>query len=321
MTGRRSSQSFRSFRIRARITAPERFELRLALFGHGFIDLPPHRWDSGNERLSTVVDLGGRAVEIELAQRKGELLVGVLGAISTSERERLRALVRRMLRLDEDLSDFWSLCSELPRLSWVARRGGGRLLRSATVFEDIIKLLFTTNCSWSATRGMVSRLVEALGNESRSGARAFPSPERCAEKSARFYRDVVRAGYRAPFVVEIARGFASGRLTANSFEDASLPVDALRSRLLELPGFGPYAAGQALRLLGHYCDLALDSWCRARLAAARGDGRAPSERHVEREYARFGSYRGLALWMDLTAPWHGEAPVTGRAPRPLRAQG
>ena len=42
--------------------------------------------------------------------------------------------------------------------------------------------------------------------------------------------------------------------------------DELWRRLLALHGFGPYAAGQAMRLCGHYDRLALDSWCRARLA-------------------------------------------------------
>ena len=81
---------------------------------------------------------------------------------------------------------------------------------------------------------------------------------------------------------------------------------------MQLRGFGPYAAGQALRLLGRYDDLALDSWCRARLAQRSTRGVAPSDATIERRYARFGRYKGLALWMDLTASWHDEGEA-GRA--------
>jgi N-glycosylase/DNA lyase len=75
---------------------------------------------------------------------------------------------------------------------------------------------------------------------------------------------------------------------------------------VSLRGFGPYAAGQAMRLLGHYEHLALDSWCRARLAAMAGKKKPPADRVVEKRYARFAPFQGLALWLDLTADWHGE---------------
>jgi N-glycosylase/DNA lyase len=83
----------------------------------------------------------------------------------------------------------------------------------------------------------------------------------------------------------------------------------VRKRLLALDGFGPYAAGQALRLLGRYDDLALDSWCRARIAQTLGRRKAPRDTAIARSYAGFGSYKGLALWCDLTAEWHGEGAL------------
>lgn len=181
-------------------------------------------------------------------------------------------------------------------------------MRSATVFEDLMKLLFTTNCTWAATQRMCRRLVDGLGEPAPSGARAFPDAERCASAGDRFFRDEVRAGYRARHAVGLATAFAEGRLTEADFDDPGLGTRELRGRLLALPGFGPYAAGQALRLLGRYEDLALDSWCRAKLAELEGRRRPPSDREIERRYARFGDYRGLVLWMDLTADWHRRPP-------------
>jgi hypothetical protein len=63
-----------------------------------------------------------------------------------------------------------------------------------------------------------------------------------------------------------------------------------------------------MRLCGHYDRLALDSWCRARLAELAGTRRPPSDRTVLRRYAAWAPFQGLALWLDLTAQWHGEAP-------------
>ena len=285
------------------------FDLRTALHSHGWIDLEPYSWDEAGAVFSSAADLGGVAVDISVRQTATGLsaVVGSARKLSEARRARVRELIPYTLRLNEDLSEFWRLCAEEPRLAWVPRRGAGRIFRAATVFEDLMKLLFTTNCSWAATRLMVSRLVEALGSAAPSGRKAFPTAAVCAAQGEVFYREVVRAGYRARSSVELAEGFASGALCDAWFLDEDLSIDVVRQRLLEVSGFGPYAAGQAMRLLGHYKDLALDSWCRARLAEMECRAAPPSDAVVARRYARFDPFDGLALWMDLTADWFGES--------------
>jgi N-glycosylase/DNA lyase len=194
-------------------------------------------------------------------------------------------------------------------MAWAVERGAGRLLRSPTVFEDLVKTLCTTNCTWALTRVMVRNLVDALGVPAPGGERTFPTPEAMAERSERFYRDVVRSGYRAPWLRVIARDVAAGRLDLEAWRDPSQDTDALAARIRELPGFGPYATEHLLRLLGHYDHLALDSWTRAKLARLRGLRRVPSDRTFLRWYAPYGRYAGLAMWLEVTADWHGDAPT------------
>lgn len=280
-----------------RVPLPARFDLELALFGHGWIDLAPHRWDKDTRRFHSVI--AGADVS---AWQKGRVL-----HVSTSGKSKeVRAGLSRMLRLEHDLGAFWAICKKEPAFAWVARRGAGRLMASPSLFEDLAKLLMTTNCTWAVTRNMSANLVSSLGPRAPSGNRSFPDAALCAKKPASFYRDVVRMGYRADAMVKLAKKFASGDLDDKHFENPKLSTDEVRERLLELDGFGPYAAGQALRLLGRYDDLALDSWCRATFAKHRGKKKPPSDRTIAREYARFREWQGLALWMDLTAPWHGE---------------
>ncbi|MHC4077617.1 MAG: DNA-3-methyladenine glycosylase family protein, partial [Planctomycetota bacterium] len=131
-------------------------------------------------------------------------------------------------------------------------------------------------------------------------------------------QDEVRAGYRARACQELAEDFTTGALNEQDLTDPDLATAEVRQRLLGVRGFGPYAAGQALRLLGRYEDLALDSWCRGRLATIQRRRKPPSDAAIARRYAAFGEYRGLALWMDLTAGWHGELEGTGK--QVLRAQ-
>lgn len=283
------------------------FDLRLCLFGHGWVALAPHRFDEATRTFATVLRLGNQVVDATLRQSRPDRL-----RLQIDGRNRPTAAVARsaakriahMLRLDDDLSAFHERCRAEPRLQWAARRGAGRLLRSASVFEDLMKLLFTTNTTWSGTEAMTRNLIAAAGSPAPSGARAFPTPKQCLRDAA-FYRDVVRTGYRAEAAVALAQAFVDGTLTDATFLRPQ-PVDELWRRLVSLRGFGPYAAGQAMRLCGHYEHLALDSWCRARLAQMAGTKRPPSDRAIERRYARFKPWQGLALWLDLTADWHQE---------------
>jgi N-glycosylase/DNA lyase len=150
---------------------------------------------------------------------------------------------------------------------------------------------------------MVSRLVESLGEPAPSGARAFPTPAAMAKKGEKFYRDVVRAGYRAPHLAKIARGVVKERIDPEAWRTPTVDDVELRDALLALPGIGPYAADNLLRLFGHYGYLGLDSWCRGKLRRLY-----PRVRDVDafagRRYKPFGHFAGLAMWLDLTKDWH-----------------
>jgi 3-methyladenine DNA glycosylase/8-oxoguanine DNA glycosylase len=297
-----------------RIRTPNPFELDVVLRGHGWVALAPHDYHREAGLLTTFLDLASLpgqpksapVVTIEARQRKPERLDVRVIARRPLERaalEQVRAALITSLAIDRELERFWKRCAKTPRLRWVGKRGAGRLMRSPTLFEDLLKLLMTTNCAWSNTKSMVARTTETLGRRAPTGRPAFPSAATCAVQTEKFWREEVRVGYRAPHCRALAEGFASGSLTTEQFCDPELSTDELRARLLALPGFGPYAAGQALRLLGRYDDLALDSWVRKRAAELHGLP-AGDDRAIARHYAEFEDFAGLALWMDVTAEWH-----------------
>ncbi len=288
------------------IPFPRRFDFDLTVRSHGWFDLEPFR-----------LDRSARTLDVALA-RPG--LSPVTATIGCAERGRLRvewtgggdlapprAALRRIFRLDEDLRPFHRLVASDPDRRWIANRGAGRLLRAPTAFEDLVKLVLTTNCSWALTRRMVANLVALRGEPAPKGLRTFPGPDRLAGDGAAFFRDRVKAGYRAPFLAEIVRRVNDGRLDPESWRASTEPSDALRARILECPGAGPYVAENLLKLLGRYDYLALDSWCRARYAKLHLRGRKPRDAAIERRYRRFGEWKGLVLWLDLTRHWH-EAP-------------
>ena len=293
----------------------EPVDLWRTIQSHGLVDLPPMRIDEEARALEITVPLPGarpRTVWIDEG-RNGYARVTVVGRAPGSRREDdLLAAVAHVLRLDEDLSPFYAAAAADPELAWAAR-GAGRLVRSPTVFEEVVKTICTTNCAWSATERMVGALVEHLG-ERAAGApdgaygRAFPTPEAMAAADEAFYRDVARAGYRGAYLRSLASDVASGELDLEALGSASpeeLSDDELALRLLALPGVGPYAAAHIMLLLGRYSRLVLDSWTRPKYAEMNG-GRRVKDSTIERRFRRYGPYAGLAFWLVLTRDWVAE---------------
>ncbi len=208
-----------------------------------------------------------------------------------------------MFRLDDDLREFYRAMAAEREFAWIPAEGAGRLLRSPTVFEDLVKMICTTNCSWALTEKMVNGLVNELGRESDGGRKSFPTPETMAEQSEKFYRDQIRAGYRAPYLQELAQRVASGELNVEDWLSIDLPHDQFMKELKRVKGVGNYAAENLLKLIGRYDGLALDSWSRAQFAKVRNNGRVASDKKILRFYSRFNSWRGLALWCDMTRHW------------------
>jgi 3-methyladenine DNA glycosylase/8-oxoguanine DNA glycosylase len=288
----------------------EPVDLVRTILSHGVADLPPGRVNEDEGAYETTVALATvrpRTIRIGPG-RRGTASIEVrgrqLGARSADE---LRATVRRMLNLDEDLSEFYAVAAEDPDLSWAAR-GAGRMLRTPTVFEAVVKTVCTTNCAWSATVRMVTALVDNLGEPAAGGdARAFPTAEAMAAAPESFYRDVVRAGYRSAYLRTLAAGVAEGAIELEELGEASngLPDEEVATRLLALPGIGPYGTAHMMMLLGRHSRLILDSWTRPKYARVRG--RKASDKTIERRFRRYGRYAGLAFWLYLTRDWVAEA--------------
>ena len=286
----------------------EPVDLQRTLLSHGFVELPPMRLEEDVPKLELTLALNGKARTVEIGPgRRGQARVTVLGrAPSARTADELVTRVRHVLALDEDLSDFYELVAGDPALSWTAI-GAGRMLRAPSVFEDVIKTICTTNTAWSATRRMVTALVTNLGAAAPGGRHAFPTAKAMAGADVRFYKEVVRSGYRGPYFRTIAADVATERLDLELLLDPELPDDEVEARLLALPGVGPYATAQILMLLGRYSRLILDSWSRPKYAQLTG--RKASDKTIERHFQPYKQYAGLAFWLYVTRDWITELPA------------
>jgi len=147
-----------------------------------------------------------------------------------------------MFRLAEPMDEFYARAKREPEFRWVAKSGGGRLLRTQTVFEDVVKMICTTNCSWALTKIITDNLATLLGSEVSEGMHSFPEPAAIAAQTDSFMRKQIRCGYRAPFLLEFGRkrGFrtAADRTLADMGwnHGGSLQRDAIRERCRRVCG-------------------------------------------------------------------------------------
>ncbi|MGI8555511.1 MAG: endonuclease III domain-containing protein [Pyrinomonadaceae bacterium] len=282
---------------------PKNFHFKRTVNSHGWRSLAPFEFDETNGNLKYV--FSGKPLKTPVAANIGEeggkIKIEISGGhISSAAQTKILRDVRHILRFDDDLKAFYKLTKQEKEFDWIAKNNAGRLLRSPTVFEDLVKTICTTNCSWALTKKMVNNLVEKLGEVSDGGKCGFPTAEKMAEMPPDFYRSEIRAGYRAPYFAELAEKVAAGKLNPENWLDTDLPTRELKKQMKQIKGVGDYAAENLLKLVGRYDGLALDSWLRAQFYKQRNASLICGDQEIENFYSQFGEWKGLAIWCDLS---------------------
>jgi N-glycosylase/DNA lyase len=227
--------------------------------------------------------------ELAIGVRKGRLLVD--GALPSAE---LSARITRMLQLDVDISEFLSKARASESHSWLEGTGFGRLLCGTTVWEDVVKVIATTNIQWGQTVRMVSLLVEKCG---RGGA--FPEPAEVARFRVEELQEDCRLGYRAKGIHAVATGIVSGTIDLAKISDRAQSTDELFRSYLTLPAIGPYGAAHLLAMDGRHDLIAVDTEFRRFVRETYHGGRAVKDATMLRRYAKWGKWKYLAYWSEI----------------------
>lgn len=304
--------------MRKNLPTPTDFDFGSAVCSHGFFVLAPNAWDPAGRILRTVITLDDTvAASVDVQQpTPARLCIHGDASWSAPQTNRVTDAVRRMLRLDEDLSPFHALCRQHSTHHDAAKMRFGRLLRSASLFEDIVKVICTCNVGWRQTVTMVARIVEYWGVPTADGrARGFPTARRLADARPAGLRARARVGYRAPFIHDLARSVADGSLDLNAIEQFDgLPEERYR-RLREIRGVGDYAASHICMLLGDYSRPAFDTEM-VRLLRRRYPRKRLTPATIAGLYRTWHPYQYLAYWYELWSDYvarHGRSDLWSAA--------
>lgn len=280
---------------RVTIATPEDFLLVRDACSYGYFLLAPNEWDPIDRTLSRPLRLPEGRARARIGQPEGRagsgLVVELDRRIGRRERGELARQVSRMLRLDESAAEIAAFHDVDER--WRAT-GRGRLFRSPTLFEDVVKTVTSCNVAWPSTIRMNARLCEVLDA-------AFPSAAQLARRRATTLRARCGVGYRDARLVELAKLFASGAVDEGRLEDPGASDEEAFETLTALPGIGPYAAGNIMQLLGRYGRLAIDTETERHAREELGfrEEGAALRAKVERRYERFGPHRFRSYWFEV----------------------
>lgn len=287
------------------LTINKPYDFAASVRDHGWISLVPCRWLDEQQALQRVEQLStGRVVLLHLTgqerARTVQIEVQINEAVTAQEATELEDKLRWMLKLDENFDEFYRQAAQDISYHHRLKSGRGRLLRSSTLFEDVIKTICTTNITWSQTVSMVSRIVTHLGDPLPQNPKlhAFPTPAQIAAADDLWFQDTIRLGYRNAYVLQLAREVATGRRDLEGLKDADLSTKDLKKALKDIKGIGDYAANTLLMLLGHYHLLAVDSEFRQRVTAKYFPNQQVSDKTLSEIYEAWGDWRYLAYWFD-----------------------
>ena len=220
------------------------------------------------------------------------------GALRPELEAELSLAATRILNIGWDLSAFYAAMRAHAGYGWLEAESQGRILISPSLWEDLAKVLLTTNCNWAQTVNMSRRLCSlGAAHPSLEDCNAFPGPGRIAAMDGDELAAGIRAGYRSAYLQDLARKIAEGEIDLDAWR--ALDSDGLFRAVKSLKGFGDYAAGTIARMYGHFDRIAIDTACHAMYAARHNGGLKGDEKDIQAHYERFGRWRGLVLWMDI----------------------
>jgi len=173
------------------------------------------------------------------------------------------ALVRELLRLDDDLPEIFGAAPDEQKLEAAYEYARGLRLVADPVFPNLISFILSQQMRVERIHSMTTTLAREYGAEVEFDGgtyHAFPTPEELAGATESELRDLA-LGYRAPYVVRTAEMVADGDAHPN--EALGLSYEDARESLTRFVGVGDKVADCVLLFsLGYLEAVPLDTWIR-----------------------------------------------------------
>lgn len=293
------------------VPVPDDFSLAQAVCSYGYYLVPPNLWvPDKNVRASGTFSRPlrfGEGLKYTAqctilqapSQAKGSIALKVDVAaerqLTESDQDDIRSQVVRMFQTTADLTAWFKLNKE------AEERHFGRLFRSPTLFEDMVKSVTACNIKFGGTIRMNKLLCENFGRN-----QAFPTPEDLKGVQAEDLKERAKVGYRGDRILRLAEGFRDG-----SIDPAWLGApERTRGEVLDfvkkLHGFGDFAASNVAMHLKFYDIVPMDSETVRHFKDVHGITTKNVKEvapRVRQQYEPYAPYQFLQYWWEMIR-WH-----------------
>ena len=156
-----------------------------------------------------------------------------------------------------------------------------------SIWEDCVKTLATTNCSWSLSK----KIAEALCAANRGNA--FPQAKQIQRLNPETIKERYPVGYRAEALHLLSKHFSN-----SSSNTALLSASSIHDTVVTWKGFGPYAARHVSLLLGQADAIPVDSIITGYVKKRWPRRKGSANDIVERAFKSWGTYAWWGLYLD-----------------------
>ena len=272
-----------------------------AIFSHGWIQLAPFYMLENNKILwaFNFTSVGPVMVEISFTSTSNTVFAKIHEAITNSEAMYFRKQLEWMFRSNERFDQFWNQCKNDSKMFKIAEQQAGALLRSGSLFEDVVKTICTVNCTWQNTKKMINNICKNFGEQVPNATDeyfCFPTSNVIASASLENLRKA-RLGYRSSWIHKFAIGVSEGNVDLDSWVKENNLFN-LRDKLLSISGIGEYVADHILVMLGHYDFIPIDSIAKKNLSRVTNEPISLIRINANMRYKKWGKNQFLAYHFE-----------------------
>jgi 3-methyladenine DNA glycosylase/8-oxoguanine DNA glycosylase len=174
-----------------------------------------------------------------------------------SEKQQIMLMLKRALRTEEDLTEFYKLARKDEVLGAVVKDlYGMRTVAWPELFPALILAVTLQMAPMKRANQMMELLIATFGEQARFDGktiRYWPSPERIANSTIEELKAEAKLGYRAANLIAIAKTLQQGFPTMDDFW--AIDFEEVKKQLLTLRGIGDYSADIVVPGMGFPLDV------------------------------------------------------------------
>ena len=188
------------------------------------------RWNKNDDGIWHGV-INGCAIDIE--QKKDAII------FYNTTKNQYDDFLENYFDLKRDYKKITDLFSDDVHLNQAVREFYGIRVLNQEPWETLCSFIISQNNNIPRIKGIISRLCENFGEQISENDFSFPSSDIIAKKSVEDL-SVLRAGFRAKYIIDAAKKVTSGEVDLENIKNMSLEDG--RKELMKISGVGPKVA-------------------------------------------------------------------------------